>query len=299
MVSLFICCFLFLVCCSSCSTEFEPMEPQFDCSINCIVEISDNELSYAQFVKVRSFEDSLKYNFIDNALISVKSKNDTQYFKVLQKNPDYNYISEKPLNFNAKDLLSLHLEHPQYGIITAEDEVPEKINDLKMVFIDTSLQKRVDFNGNVRYTFSGTLIIQIPGKHLLRIETFTPNDYRTDLYGNPINEKYLTKGSVTPLDDKDIILYNEEFFNANKTSSEYHFSYAAGHARLNQTKLDYIIIKISTVSENLFHYAEQLDEIRKSGFGPFTEPVRMDSNIKNGYGIFGIQHSIIDTFFIK
>lgn len=274
------------------------MDPQFDGSINCIVEISENELSYAQFVKVRSFEDSLKYNFIDNAIIYVKSNNDTAYFKGLQNNPDYNYISENPLNFHANDMLFLHLEHPQYGIITAEDKVPEIINDMKMVFIDTSLQKRTDHEGNVRYSFSGTLILQIPGKHLLRIQAFTPNDYRRDFWGNLTYETYLTKASVKPLDDKEIILYNDEFFNANNTSSEYYLNFFS-RAYLNQSKLDYIILKISTVSENLFHYAEQVDEIRKSGFGPFTEPVRMESNIKNGYGIFGLQHSIIDTFFIK
>ncbi len=61
----------------------------------------------------------------------------------------------------------------------------------------------------------------------------------------------------------------------------------------------YFVVKVASLSEDLYKYKVTYANYLNAQGSPFAEPVRVYSNVENGFGIFGGSSILSDTLFIE
>ncbi len=172
---------------------------------------------------------------------------------------------------------SININHPDYLNTTAATSIPQEISILDW---DTSTvtstnmyaQKKLNLRWNDTEGENYYFV------QLLSIDTITNLD----------NEMYISSFKINNGEEnegKSMLIFKDEAFNNSLCQLSLKFSpnyYYDNNGQMGKKKS--YKVNIYNVSKELYNYYYS---ISKTGEGPFSEPVKVYTNITNGLGVFG------------
>lgn len=190
----------------------------------------------------------------------------------------------------------LRVNHQSYKNVSASTVVPEKTNaefvSVKLVNVRTDgyTSEKMRFKVKVK---------DKPGKDYYRLNVYSPDWYFNQLGEyvfdkNSLNLRYfessdpVLNGNVVVVDDdfsdhpdNEHRVFNDELFDG----EEYELS-----IEVNENDMELVSnikIDVQKISYDLYLYYKTLDAYNYYEDSPFSEPVRIHSNVMNGAGVLG------------
>lgn len=288
---LFFSSFIFLF--SSCETvvELDLPEKQPGLVTNCFFNpdsIFSVNMSKSQYVL-----DNASVRKINNAVISLYRE--SVWIEDLGFISDGNYTSLKGNKPQAGINYKISVSADGFSSVEANDKIPAPT---QITAVDTG----TIFMENQKYFELKIKFKDNPSeKNYYQLQLFTKNYFQSyDSIGNPIMD---TTSYFQPMgfESKDLIfdheknfgnsgaMFSDELFGAKGEYqlSIYTYTYSNEYDTMgNAYGFNELKILLKSVSENYYKYVVSYQLYQQSNGNPFSEPVQIYNNIKNGYGIF-------------
>jgi hypothetical protein len=182
-----------------------------------------------------------------------------------------------------------------YETVSAIADIPvaAEIKKLSTSVYDTS---SFSWNGSERYYYSkGKLLLEVKDKEgtsnyyklsMYKLEYYYSinelgDTIETFTYKNPL--QYINNEATHPLiefSEEFSYYFSDQFVDGKNFSIELPINYTGNTPGTN------IIVEFSTLSRDYYLFRQSLKKFNESQNNPFSEPIKVYSNIENGYGIF-------------
>jgi hypothetical protein len=221
---------------------------------------------------------NLKIDIIENASVELWSENNFVTNLSYLKNGNYSTSDFFPI---ANKEYNVVINVPEYNLINAADKIPAKV-EIKNVEWNIIEHNEYWLESELAITFQ-----DIPNENnYYMLSLFTEEVYNNLNYRNYI---YYSSNDIV-LSEKNILEDNEQsYIGSNAIFTDEIFS---GNEYTLKVKFDLfsitqkITVNINTLSETMYKYFKSLEQQNNAGDNPFAEPVFVNSNVKNGLGIF-------------
>ncbi len=276
--------------------------PAAKSAVNCLVNPDSTIKVY--LTKSLTPVDTINFKDITNAKIEIFKNGiyeglaDTHITP--EKNPGLGYYTNPLISFSESDSLKIIISHPDFEKSYAYTSIPQKPST------DTDV---------ISYTFEGIENPQVNGYNLnasIKISIFDSKNeeryysvkmyyYANDLpYLNNKDTIYKDKIHFTINSEKVIKTYNfnEGYIFANKdfdSNNQTFYLYVEDQMNVKSSEFFKLYIVVNSICKDYYLYQKTLKGYYESINNPFGEPVKVYSNINNGYGIFAGYNSVIDT----
>ena len=254
----------------------------------------DKKIEYLTSAKVKLYK--------NDVFIEEMQHTDTGFFKsTLYPEIDADY--------------KINVEYDKLKTVNAKTHLSEPNNIIK---VDTSMQvsSAYYYNEETGYyeddengkSYDVKFKIKIKDKssddfYFLAISTLTPEYDHEPPYSfigyNEVNEVFNTedlvikkRGQYFTLNGNYGVVFNDEMFK----NKEYTFNLSSSFYKNNDdNKETYIIVKLMTISQDIFRYVISHNINEEVGDDPFAQPVQVYSNVENGLGLFSAYTLDADT----
>ncbi len=216
--------------------------------------------------------------------------------------PKYTTNNFQPL---LNTTYSIMVEAGGFESVMAKSRIPG-VTDIKRAKLANLVIERT-LEAIVNYSFTVTLDFEDPQNE--------NNYYHLNFLHKPfleeaqekdtaIQEQPLQKIPFTNIDDNNFIiagevggvLFEDTPFNGNFVSYSFPINYSIESP---ETMLGDLIIELRSVSADYYKYQRSLTQQQNNPGAPFSEPVVLYNNIKNGQGIFAGYSVAIDTIEVR
>jgi len=196
---------------------------------------------------------------------------------------------------SAPDAYELKVENTGFESVSSKSAIPTavSIDNIDTVRVADYMNISVSFTDN--QLFDNFYSLELIAKQSFTYE-IGPGVTQTDYYDNNwVCTKDLNAFGSLDLEG-DIcaagpLLIKDDDFNG----SQYSFQVK----KYMDDNPDTIIVKLRSISADLYKYGTTLQTYKDVQGNPFGEPVQVFSNIVNGFGIFAGQSVYTDTIFVK
>lgn len=304
-------CFLLLLC-SSCEEiiDFNGKQAQSKVVMNCHVEPGGKVeivLSPSKFIFGEKDDSEHSYwtpgdieniNEIDKADITL-TIND---HNVRPERITAGYYEYQADAFQPGDKLAIHAEVGYFGTVTAEEVFPHapQILSLDTIrFFDKdeytlymrALIKIKDTPGEKNYyrlLLNRYVIYEFEGK-----EELGPR-YTYFAIDQDIAMSSLTNEGIVDEDSNMFHIFPDDLFNGKEYTINIYFPLAQGSYLLKEKTL--MQFELQSLTESYYLYMRTLEQSYNSDV--FSQPVRIYSNVENGYGILGLYNSTFYDIYV-
>lgn len=227
-----------------------------------------------------SYDDNwnLKINIIENASVELWSENNFITYLSYLKNGNYSSTDFFPI---ANKEYNVVINVPEYNSINAADRIPAKV-EIKNVEQNIIEHNEYWIESELAITFQDIL----NENNYYMLSLFTEEVYNNSYYKNYI---YYSSNDIV-LSENSILEDNEQSYNgSNAIFTDEIFS---GNEYTIKVKFDLfssvqnITVCLNSLSETMYKYFRSLEQQNNAGDNPFAEPVFVNTNVKNGLGIF-------------
>ena len=238
-----------------------------------------------------------KYNEvkpIENATVKIFDKN-SNFIETLVYNPTSfeSYISTRGTIGNTKigETYKIEVSAPNYETVYSESYIPQPVNIISMDTVGVSLpdgekSKKVtvhfmdDCNKKNYYGIKMT-----SSRYKIKLNIGGVLD-TIRLYKSDARLTTLDGGFEEPYTNTHALYFNDDNFNG--TTHSFSFIYKLDTLSPSANK-DLFLNSFTfyTFSEDVFKFRSSLNRYNRNSENPFSQPVKIYSNIKNGLGIFG------------
>lgn len=297
--------FLFLACYST--TEVALPEDESLMVINS-VNFQPDSTWLIEISKSQSYLKNNNFKIVDNAIVLIKDENNVEIpLEPKSINGRILYTAKhKPV---CENLYTLNISSPGFSSVEATCTLPEPISIENIVIDSTLLKEAYNYyyeNGNYGPYTGLNIDCQIILKDPPEVENYyqlalyheSESSY-TGLDGNVVNQHHFIQRYFHAKDDGSIdeMIISDETFNGTLyrwnafVPIENFYDFKTKYSPTYKLKLHFVLRHLS---KDYFQYKETVELQNKRGSNPFSQPVIIFSNIKNGVGIFaGYSQSVL------
>jgi hypothetical protein len=238
-----------------------------------------------------------RINTIENAMVNILDKNSNLIETLRLKTesfpgvPTYSYYrtrnNNKPIEGES---YKIEVSAPGYETVFAESNIPNHTD-----IVSFNKTSSTDIEGNMKR--SATIqFLDRSGVKDYYVISLTQYNYKIDT--NPssiIDTSYLSKSESlltsysleveAPRINRDVLYISDKSFNGDLHSISFNYK-LVDDSSINGN-LYRTVVSMSALSEAAFEFYTTLNKHEDQLNNPFSEPVRIYSNIENGLGIFG------------
>ena len=282
---------------TSCEKEIKLKESEVKARIviNSIFVAEDTLLVNLSESRNILFNNGGDLPFINNGTVVLKDNNGNTVGNLVHSELG-NYYLASPFPESGKTY-KIEVTAPNFDAVSAVTTVPSSLGVVTLDTLSTGIDKmRISVtltdNPNEKNYYSMTV---------LAIETYTfeisPGVFNTDteINGGVCSKDVNVQGtSADEEGDKcaEELFFSDALFNGGTHTFKLDKWFNAKNA-------DTMIVKVRSVSEDLFKYKTSLQKYNETSGNPFGEPVQVFTNITNGFGIFSGYSEYIDTLILE
>lgn len=230
---------------------------------------------------------------IENATAQLLDADDNVIGTFIYENSGYYYC--QTVTLIPGTTYGVRVQKEGFNTATASSLLPKNISltsidttaapsgdlDITLSFIDDASQKNFY---SVSIIYFGSFIDEGGGESIYVSSNFSTN------------EIYVVNGDAD-LDGKP---FSNDFFFSDVSFNGQSADFTGTVERFEEYNLggSYYIVKLKSLSEDLYKYNLSISKYQETIDNPFAEPVQVHSNIKDGYGIFGSSNKYQDTIWV-